>query len=301
MKNKKFCMLVLPFFLVSCTTKNQTKLGMVPNIVSENSEAYYGLYPQTHVNDTELIANLFSLKNSEKNGYYLYDGSYYAKKKASPSSSSYTFSDGTTIVNGTAYWFKCEPIEWKILSSDNGTYSLVSTVLLDAHQYYSSTSDRTIDGKTVYANNYKYSDIRSWLNNDFYNAAFSLDSSYIQTVEVDNSASTTESSTNSDACENTNDKVYLLSYQDYTNTSYFPDDESRYCMPTDYAKANGAYCYTSSSSSSYDGNGLYWTRSPDSRYYSFYACCVFGDGSLGPNFGVNLSHYGVRPAITIKI
>ncbi len=297
MKNKKNSMLVLPSPLVSCTTNNQTKREMVPNIVSENCVAYYGLYPQTHVNDRDLIAKLFSLKKSEKNGYYFYDGSYYAKKSASPSFSYNTFSDGTEIVKGTTYWFKCEPIEWKILSSDNGTYSLVSTVLLDAHQYYSSTSNRTIDGKTVCPNNYKYSDIRSWLNDDFYNAAFSLlDSSYIQTVEVDNSASITNSSTNENTYENTKDKVYLLSYNDYKNASYFPDNASRYCEPTDYAKANGAYCSTSSL---YNGNGWYWTRSPYG-YPSAYAWGVDSNGFLNSDY-VNVTYRGVRPAITIKI
>ncbi len=276
---------------------NDKSIGKMPNYLSETNTLTYGLYPQTHVSDASLISTLNTLTTAESNGWYLYDGTYYAKKKASPYSSSYTFSDGTTIVNGTAYWFKCEPIEWKVLSSDNGTYSLVSTVLLDEHQYYSSTSDRTINGKTVYPNNYKYSDIRSWLNSDFYNAAFSLNSSYVQTVEVDNSASTTDSSTNRYACENTNDKVYLLSYQDYMNTSYFPDDASRYCKLTDYAKANGAYCNTSSGS--YNGNGSYWTRSPY-RGSSDHAWGVYYGGYLISNY-VRNTCIGVRPAITIKI
>ncbi len=260
------------------------KIGKIPNYLSETNTLTYGLYPQTHVSDTTLISTLNTLTTTESNGWYLYNGSYYTKKIASPSSSYYyKFGDGTKIVDGATYWFKCEPIEWKILSSDNGTYSLVSTVLLDAHRYDSSS------------NNYKNSEIRSWLNKDFYNAAFSLDSSYIQTTKVDNSAATTDFYINIYACVNTNDKVYLLSYQDYKNTTYFPDNASRYCKPTDYAKANGAYCDIDS----YNGNGRYWTRSPLS-YYSDYAWGVNRDGFLFHS-SVYYSYYGVRPAITIKI
>ncbi len=261
------------------TNTNETKIDLIK----------YGYYPQTYVSDENLISTLNSLTASTLNGWYLYDDTYYAKKIASPYISSYEFSDGTTIVNGNTYWFKCEAIEWKILSSDNGTYSLVSTVLLDAHQYDSSS------------NNYKNSKIRSWLNNDFYNAAFFLDSSYIQTTIVDNSASTTGSNTNSNACENTNDKVYLLSYHDYINATYFPDDASRYCKLTDYAKANGAYCYSGSgSNSSYNVNGWYWTRSPSSSY-SDSAWYVNLGGYLNYSSLVYDSGSGVRPAITITI
>ncbi len=292
--NQETYSFVMPASDVSLVAHFVCMFGMEP--VFSTNKITYGIYPQTHVSDTLLISTLNTLTTTKSNGWYLYDGTYYAKKKASPYSIFYTFSDGTTIVNGNTYWFKCEPIEWKILSSDNGTYSLVSTVLLDAHQY-SSTSSRTIDGKTVYPNNYKYSNIRSWLNSDFYNAAFSLDSSYIQTVEVDNSASTTNSSTNSYACENTNDKVYLLSYQDYMNTSYFPDDASTRCKPTDYAKANGAYCHISSGS--YNGNCDYWTRSPCSND-SNHVWYVHSGGALSYSY-VFYTDNGVRPAITIKI
>ncbi len=261
------------------------KIGKIPNYLSETNTLTYGLYPQTHVSDTTLISTLNTLTTTESNGWYLYNGSYYAKKIASPYAF-YEFCDGTKMVYGATYWFKCEAIEWKILSSDNGTYSLVSTVLLDAHRYDSSS------------NNYKNSEIRSWLNKEFFNTAFSLDSSYIQTTEVDNSAATTDSSSNYNACENTNDKVYLLSYQDYEKKSYFPDVASMNCKPTDYAKANGACCY-SDSNSSYNGNGMYWTRSPNGA--SSYSAWYVSFGRYLVTSRVNDSYYGVRPAITIKI
>ena len=268
------------------TSSERERLGIIPVINEEKNTLTYGLYPQTHVNDADTIAALNALTTAESNGWYLYNDEYYAKKSANPYRLYYTFNDETTIKSGTTYWFKCEPIEWKILTSSDGSYSLVSTVLLDAHLYES------------YSNDYKSSEIRSWLNNDFLNTAFNLESSYIQTTTVDNSASTTDSSSNVYACDNTSDKVYLLSYQDYLNGDYgFTTSTSktttRTCKPTDYALAN--YCYQ------YDGNGFYWTRSPASSRSSN-AWFVSDGGNLNySGNSVSNASFGVRPAITIKL
>ena len=277
----------------------QQSLGIIPYWLSGDMLTY-GLYPQARVSDPVLRLILNTLTTGEPDGWYLYNNAYYAKLTAKPYDSSYTFNDGTTIVSGTTYWFECKPITWKILESNNGEYKLLSSVLLDAHCYYSSLSIRTIDGKTICANNYKYSDIRSWLNNEFYNTAFSLDNSYIQTTEVDNSASTTYSSSNSYACENTNDKVYLLSYQDYLNADYgfstsTSSSTTRECKTTDYARANGAYCDTSSS---YKNNGWYSTRSPSLENSVRH---VYSSGGVFDNFRVNYTSACVRPSLTIKI
>ena len=268
------------------TSSKRERLGIIPVINEEKNTLTYGLYPQTHVSDEATISALDALTTAESNGWYLYNNEYYAKKSANPYKSSYTFNDETTIKSGTTYWFKCELIEWKILTSYDGSYSLVSTVLLDAHLYES------------YSNNYKNSDIRSWLNNGFLNTAFNLESSYIQTTTVDNSASTTDSSSNEYACDNTSDKVYLLSYQDYLNADYgftisTSKTATRTCKPTDYALAN--YCYQ------YDGNGFYWTRSPASSRSSN-AWFVSDGGNLTySGNSVNNASFGVRPAITIKL
>lgn len=165
------------------------------------------------------------------------------------------------------------------MSNNNGEYYVVSSALLDAHCYYNSKSNRTIDGQTVYSNNYKYSDIRAWLNNDFYNSAFGLGNSYIQTTMVDNSAATTSSTSNEYACANTEDKVFLPSYKDYINSSYgfstsTDSTETRCCRTTDWARARGAHYYIRSGSY----NGYYWTRSPSKA--SANALSVHSDGSF---------------------
>ncbi len=276
--------------------KHRESFSTDPVIDSENGTLTYGLYPQTRVSDEATIASLDALNTIDGNGWWYLDGSYYAKAFASPYNSNDAFDDGTTIVKGTAYWFKCEPIKWKILSSaDDGTYSLVSTVLLDAHRYNAYWSGKDSDG--YYANNYEQSEIRAWLNGDFFNKAFSLGNSIIQTTEVDNSAATTNSSSNSYACGNTEDKIYLLSNQDYCNTAYFANAAARQCKTTDWARANGAWYSTDSS---YLYNGYYWTRSPYSSSDSYYAWYVSYGGGLSYDYVVD-SSYAVRPSLRIKV
>lgn len=279
--------------------------GVIPTLSNDGKTITYGLYPQTNINDSSLISALNSLITPESNGWYLYEGEYYAKVSASPYRISYKFDNGTNIISGKTYWFKCEPIVWNVLSNTSGEYYIVSSVLLDAHCYYNSTSSRTIDGQTIYANNYKYSDIRTWLNNDFYNSAFALGNSNIQLTNVDNSASTTNMTSNSYTCANTQDKVFLPSYKDYINSSYgfststSSSTDTRYCKTTDWARARGAYYYTNSDSYLY--NGDYWTRSPASSR-SHIAWSVLGDGSLGYDYlGVSITCNSVRPGLTIKI
>ena len=277
-------------------------LGVIPTLSDDGKTILYGLYPQTNVNDSSLIYALNTLTTPESNGWYLYDKAYYAKVSATPYNTSYKFDNGTIISSGTTYWFKCEPIVWNVLNNNNGEYYIVSSVLLDAHCYYNSRFTRTIGGQTVYPNNYKYSDIRTWLNEDFYNSAFALGNSHIQTTTVNNSASTSSGSSNSYACANTEDKVFLPSYQDYINSSYgfstsHGSTDTRYCRTTDWARARGAYYYTSSGSCEY--NGYYWTRSPDRLGYTI-AWFANYDGTLGGDSVYN-AYYSVRPGLSIKI
>ncbi len=281
-------------------------LGITPMFSTKNNTVTYGLYPQTNVNDSSLVSALNALETPESNGWYLYENEYYAKLlSATPRNYGYTFDNGTKIKSGTTYWFKCEPITWNVLLNSNGEYYILSSVLLDACCYYNSTSSRTIIGdRTVYANNYEYSDIRTWLNNDFYYSAFALGKSYIQTTIVDNSADTTDSTSNSYVCNNTQDKVFLPSYQDYINDSYgfsteTDPDDARCCKTTDWARAMGAWCSTVLP---HLYTNLYWTRSPDSGsskgawYVDYDGSLCYGDENVTY---VDATYGSVRPAILI--
>jgi hypothetical protein len=241
---------------------------MIPYYIS-GSYLYYGLYPQTVVTDSAIVTALSALTTANSQGYYEYQGYMYAKLSAAPCNSGYKFSDNTTVVtSGTTYYFKVEPIKWRILKTSGGSYTLMSEQALDNQMFYKDTNNRTISGSAVYPNNYMYSDIRTWLNADFLNKAFYLDSSLIQTTTVDNSLASTGDSSNPYVCANTSDKVWLLSYAEATNSSYgfstsYYSSNTRYCVTTDYARAHGCYMSTDSS---YYGNCYWWLRSPDYDY-----------------------------------
>ena len=262
-----------------------------PTISEDGKTITYGLYPQTNVNDSSLISALDELTTPESNGWYLYNGEYYAK--AVSTRSSQEFDNGTDIANGITYWFKCESIEWDVLSNGYGQYFILSRVLLDNHVYDDDD------------NNYELSEIRTWLNNDFYNSAFALGNSHIKTTTVDNSAATTSSTSNSYVCNNTTDKVFLPSYQDYINDSYGFDPSpyasyTRCCKTTDWARIKGL-SYSEDTGKMY--NGYYWTRSPGTGS-PICVCGVGTGGRIHDDYDVRVystDYGGVRPAMIITI
>ncbi|MFA7506614.1 MAG: DUF6273 domain-containing protein, partial [Bacilli bacterium] len=257
---------------------------------------YYGTYPQTVVDDSALISSLNTLTSTNASGYFEFEGEEYSKVVATPHRSGYKFINGSTIQSGQTYYFKVEPIKWRVLEETDGTYTLLSEYIIDKQVFYTSSDNRTIGGQTIYANNYEHSTIREWLNNAFYNKAFTApEKGGILTSFVDNSASTTPSSTNPYFSNDTLDKVYLLSYQEATSSTYGSSTSStRRAVTTDYARAVGAYMNTSTS---YYGNGYWWLRSPDNSNssYAYYASV---DGYFSSIY-VDYSIYGARPAIKI--
>ena len=282
-------------------TINNNIAGSIPVLSQDGKTITYGLYPQTHVKDSALISILDTLEPKE-NGWYLYENNYYCKEVATVyNNESYTFNDGTAIINGTAYWFKCEPISWNVLNNTDGKYYLVSTYLLDTQQFYNNYNNRVIEENIIYPNNYEQSDIRSWLNGYFYNKAFSLSDYHLLETTVDNSASTTDNNNNKYFSNNTLDKVLLPTYQDYINELYNFDSttsvtKTRECKTTDYARARGAWV---NETSALKNNGTYWTRSSTSEYY-FCAWNVNSAGFLS-TYAVDGTSHCVRPSIYINI
>jgi hypothetical protein len=247
----------------------------------------FGFYPQRIKAESVTVSTL-----TDEQGYYTgSDGEKYAKVEVN-AYSSYKFSNGNSITKGTTYYFKVEPIKWRILSEENGKALILCQSII---------ANRCFDDNS---NNYKDSEIRAWLNNEFFSTAFSIDQqALINTIEVDNSANSTGYSSNSYACENTYDKVFLLSYKEVTNASYgyySNYDTARQKKTTDYSKATGAYTNTSN----YNGNGWWWLRSPSSDDGNF-ARSVDYDGNVNYyrsyDHGVIDTSDGVVPALQIQL
>ena len=260
----------------------------------------FGEYPQTIKSSDVTVGDV-----ADEDGYYLgSDGERYAKVVADPYVSGYTFSDGSNVTSGNTYYFKVEPIRWRILSESDGSAFILADGIIANHYYHHTTSSTTIEGETVDTNNYKHSDIRAWLNGEFLHSAFGeVAQGLIKTTEVDNSVYSTGYSSNQYACENTFDKVFLLSYREVVTSEYgFSSDYSDYdtarrMTVSDYARSTGAYMNTSNS---YFGCGYWWLRSPYNDYYSD-ARYVSLDGYAGYSNYVDLDYRGVVPALNITL
>ena len=250
----------------------------------------FGNYPQTIKASNVTVDET----NVDENGYFVgSDGNKYAKIVAQNdvygNSSKYKFSNGSSISSGTAYYFKVEPIKWKILSESNGKLSL----------YCTSIVDQSIWNTSYLALNYKSSIVRSFLNGSFLNTAFSAnEQAIISSSTVDNSASSLHSDGASYACENTQDKVYLLSYANVKDGgTYGFSTSTRYKPASDFAKAKGLFV---SESPANENTTMYWTRSPSGtassgsvKYASMVATGVLMSGGIEANLGV-------VPGITIS-
>ncbi len=313
-----------------CGAKPYTRVDANGNKSDTGNYILFGSYPQTEVTSSSLTSTLTTMAGTKPTssnayawtsyGYYVngsisnymwyqdieyngetYRGVYFTSYRpyytGNSSSTSNSNQDDNGYYTSNIYWFKFEPILWRIVAEANGEATLVCEMLIDSQEYYHSTSSHTVNGTTVYANNYAYSNIRAWLNDSFYETAFNeLERELILLTAVDNSVASTGYSSNSYACADTEDYIYLLSYKEAT--TYFTSDADRQKQTTDYAQCQGAW---TSTSSSYAGNGYWWLRSPD-RTYSYYARSVYYDGRAGSDY-IYYSVYGagdgVCPALRI--
>ena len=220
-------------------------------------------------------------------------------------------SDGALYARLGQDWFKVEPITWRVLEEKKGSRLLLAENILACGPYNDADGARSLGRETIFSNNYKHSRVRAWLNEDFLKTAFSQgEEALIETTLVENGERSTNPDTrgvlwnngkNIYACEDTSDKVFLLSEREATKSDFgfgvydsYGAGSARIRKPTDFARAQGVR---------QDASGLYggwwWLRSPS---YSF------DDSARGvTDFGyacdldkVSASGGGIVPAIRIK-
>ncbi len=204
---------------------------------------------------------------------------------------------------GMVYWFKFEPITWRVLDPANGL--VMSETILDS-QAFNNYVIRSTDGEyygdlpKIYANNYAESSIRKWLNDDFYNTAFSASQKdIIAATTIYNSAYRTSYSKYDSKA--TTDKVYLLSYSNLINEdygfslSYNEYDTDRRAEGSDYAKSQGLWV---SASGDYVGKSSWRLRSAGGN--SGVACEVGNGGNLNSACKTDNISSGTRPALNLN-
>ena len=154
------------------------------------------------------------------------------------------------------------------------------------------------------SNDFENSSIRKWLNETFYENAFSdLQSSLIETTAVDNSAKTTGCSWSKYPYKSTTDKVFLLSYKDVINKEYgFSGSEqnfdpARQIVATDYSRARGVYMDTVKD---YYGCSGWWLRSPYDKTTATVHTVNY-DGFCSYYAGAGVTQIGVVPALYLTL
>ena len=172
-----------------------------------------------------------------------------------------------------------KPIEWIVMKKEGNQVLLLSKYVLDAKPYNKEWEDVT----------WETSDIRQWLNNEFYTTAFNkAEKAKIQTSLIKNEDN---SKYGTNGGNDTEDKVFLLSEKE--TETLFSNKEERIAKATEYATKSGVYVNEEKAA-------CWWLRSPG--YDSDDAAEVDGSGWVGGDgSSVYYDYDGVRPALHLNL
>ena len=286
----------------------------------------FGSYPQTSVVDPGTLAKL----NAQSLSWTYYD--YYCDGKQEnymkyadvtlsgeryravtfthyrplywSDSDSYTYQDDNGYEPDKVYWFRYDPIVWRVLDAKEGL--LMAENLIDSQPFHNVHYENNgywygDQSCTYYVSDWAYSSLRSWMNDDFYDTAFSAEKSFIKTTSL-----TTPSSYSSEYdADPTKDKGFLLSRADVLEPSYgfssdsgYGEDTNRIAYGTDYARCQGLIV-DGSTDDFYSGASDWHLRTP---------CTDDGTGSVNSDCFVHSGVYGtqgivegIRPALRVDL
>ena len=290
-----------------------THKKLIKNVISVGADIDYGMWPQSRVDDSSLLAQLeaqpitlhsygyrytpnFGLSYEAVNMSYgdvefggakyrkVVIGSYrslYLQEKPLASNS---FQPLNGYMEGNSYWFKWEPIEWSVLRIENGEALLVANHLLDAQLYmdnYLAAEHAT----------WADSAIRSRLNDTFYSQAFSQVQK--QGIMQKNIKTLGNAAYGTDGGADTQDRVFIPEYADLANRSMnLYSTAVRISTASDYAVAQGIRAHS--------GNTADWmTRTPSLEQKGIVT--VSEEGGVTDSFSSTTQLTGVKPMICLNI
>lgn len=307
----------------------------------------FGTYPQSEVKDEKTLEALNALTpewsrwtsynyysgddtyGSMKAGNWMrytdvsYNGEKYRAVKFTQYRHNLTYaskSDAEQLLNGyetdMVYWFKFEPIMWRVLNPDTGL--VMCETIIDAQAYSNTiykneTAPSTYryyndEECTTFASDYETSSIRSWLNDDFYHTAFTeAEKRQIAETTLDNngyySAIKEEGYEELDSASTT-DKIFLLSYKEVKTIEYgfhsrpAYEDSARLAYSSDYAKSQGLSVLNDSKDTTYNGTSCWLLRSPGHNTHT--SCYVYYHGGSDRYFETSNVSSGIRPAFNFN-
>ncbi len=221
----------------------------------------------------EMLISLNGYKDSAEKASSIYDMYVLEKYKKGNYIEFGSYEQDNDMSNGK------EEIEWLVLDVVDGKVLLVSKYALDTKQYDAGETDMT----------WEKSMLRTWLNSEFYYSAFS-DEEKAKLCRVTVSADRNLYH-DTDQGYATNDQIFLLSIPEVS--AYLSDKDSRWCKPTAFAKANGAY-------TDFRGYCCWWLRSMGENPYKASFVDQFG-GLNRDGDSVYRNDVAIRPAIWIDL
>ena len=192
------------------------------------------------------------------------------------------------------------PIKWRVLQNSGRELFILSECILDCKRYHGEYTDIT----------WRDCDLRKWLNDEFYNAAF--------TAAEKDFVKTTCCTDNGEGSPDTEDKIFLLSVTEVKSlidTRKNTYGTTRCAVGTEYAKVKKPdgcelYVYDKSVGENYiTENGIkygcswWWLRTQLRTHLGTSARATFVGtrGSVRSYGRVSLRFYGVRPALKLNL
>lgn len=297
--------------------------------VPKGDKFSFGMFPQTRVSDRSLINQLNTTRALTKKDAIVLDGikyqAYRIEDNSNPGGGPFGIMYG--YVPGTTYWFRYEPIVWRVLDSSADGVLLMSEYVLCTH---------TFNDEIRADNTWESSDVRAWLNGDFKQMAFTANeqaflldsaltnednpvhgryngvpSSYLGDVYKGYPYCGTESG------NDTVDKIFLPSFNEITNKAYgFNVDcnaygdhgefvgyyeeggkSGRQASGTEYAKCQGVWANLTSQDGMPVPTCRYWLRT--AGFDETCAAAVLEDGRVSTGWSVNYDIVGIRPLVRV--
>ena len=191
------------------------------------------------------------------------------------------------------------PIQWRVLHNSAGELFILSEYILDCKRYHGVYADTT----------WRDCDVRKWLNNEFYIAAF--DAAEQEFVK------TTCCTDNGEGSPDTEDKVFLLSVNEIKTFTHVSDEDGirRRTVGTEFAKTKKSdgcqlYVYDKGIEKDYviehgakHGCSWWWSRTQSQiKDGSSLRATFIGARSNIKTYGrVDIARYGVRHALILNL
>ena len=231
----------------------------------------------------------------DPNNEYLFDGWFV----------DYSIYDYDTVIFGKYYNYddKKTNLEWIVLDKNEDKALLLSKNVIDCKCFEDTKTETT----------YNNSSIRKWLNEEFYNEAFS-DSEKMNIIETKNINIDLQGNRG----EDTIDKVFLLSLDEVEkyfgeldnideNNSYerIVHNNRAQAFPTQYAKKTDNFgeklFYSKEEGKDYFGACEWWLRTmnSDNKSTAIVYCNGYAEG-LEKKHLINYKNRGVRPALWVQ-